>query len=567
MEPFFLFACAIVDMLAICRLIYARENGKDFPFKSTFFKHPLQQLKKTAISTILFLNINPNIGNAPNKENRMSAKKTLVLAIIALMLLNLSACAVLSAEPATPEATAPATQLDRANQNLTDADLLALTAQTQLLLLDLRGNTLTVPAVAQLQLALPNCEILWSIPLGSARFDSTSSALVLPADTTAEELANLKLFPALTSVDASAVDAYDALKSIQAALSSCDIFWSVDVLGQRYPSSTTSLDLKGANISDATALAAALSGFVRLESVDLSGQQLSAETIATLTGALPETQFLYSVDLFGTTVDANATEADISDIPVGSVEAVSEKVSLLPSLTKLVMCNCGLSDEQMEQLISAHPTVKFVWIVKVGGWELRTDIKAFSKGNRKTFDGGQFVKGRTNFESEDLAPLKYCTDLVALDLGHGSRITDLSVLQYLPKLRFLILAMNRITSIDDLKYCPELEYLEIFQNTIGDWSPLLSLPKLTHLNCSTNYGKDADGKRAYPDYTVLKQMTQLERVWIIRCGLSETQLSDLKSALPSAVINSSGTHSTSNGWRDNELYREMQGLFNLPLSD
>jgi hypothetical protein len=36
MEPFFLFACAIVDMLAICRLIYARENGKDFPYMSMF---------------------------------------------------------------------------------------------------------------------------------------------------------------------------------------------------------------------------------------------------------------------------------------------------------------------------------------------------------------------------------------------------------------------------------------------------------------------------------------------------------------------------------------------------
>ena len=232
------------------------------------------------------------------------------------------------------------------------------------------------------------------------------------------------------------------------------------------------------------------------------------------------------------------------------------------------MCNCGLSNEQMETLIAAHPNVKFVWLIKVGGWEMRTDVKAFSKGNRKTFDGGAYVgKGKTNFTSEDIAPLKYCTDLIALDLGHGSRITDLSVLQYLPKLRFLIVAMNQITSIEDLKYCPDLEYLEIFQNFIGDWSPLLSLTKLTHLNCSTNYGKDADGKRTFPDYTILKQMPQLQRIWIIRSGLDETQLADLRAALPNAVINNVGTHSTSDGWRDNDLYREMQGLFNLPISD
>jgi Leucine-rich repeat (LRR) protein len=497
----------------------------------------------------------------------MSPKKALALALIAAALVGLAGCSTLTGETPAPEATAVATTLDQSNQNLTDADLSALSIQTQLTTLDLRGNNLSVAAVEQLKAALPNCDIAWSIPLGSTRFDSTSVSLALPADTKAEELTNLKLFPALTSVDATAINAYDALKAIQLELTNCKINWNVDVLGQSYPADTASLDLKSATISDAAALAAALSGFIKLESVDLTGQQLSAETIATLTSALSETQFLYSVDLFGKTVDAGATEADISDIDVGSVEAVSQKVALLPNLTKLVMCNCGLSDEQMEQLMAAHPTVKFVWIVKVGGWELRTNIKAFSKGNRKTFEGGEYVKGKTNFTSEDIAPLKYCTDLIALDLGHGSRIDDLSVLQYLPKLRFLILAMNRLTSIEDLKYCPDLEYLEIFQNTIGDWSPLLSLKKLTHLNCSTNYGKDEDGKRTYPDYTVLKQMPQLQRVWVIRCGLSDAQYEDLSAALPNAVINSSGTHSTSNGWRDNDLYREMQGLFNLPISD
>jgi len=109
--------------------------------------------------------------------------------------------------------------------------------------------------------------------------------------------------------------------------------------------------------------------------------------------------------------------------------------------------------------------------------------------------------------------------------------------------------------------------VEIFQNFIGDWSPLTSLKKLTHLNCSTNYGKDADGNRTFPDYTVLKQMTQLQRLWVIRSGLTEEQLIDLRTALPNTVINTIGSHSTSDGWRDNDLYVEMQGLFNLPISD
>ncbi len=498
----------------------------------------------------------------------MFQRKTRAIALICFALLFLVGCSALQEVAAQPSPTVPVTQLDQSSQNLTDADLAALYTQTQLVSLDLRGNELSPDAVAALMAALPNCAVTWSIPLGTARFDSTSTTLVLPADVAAEELARLSLFPALTTVDATAVSDSAALKAIAAELPALAIKWNIDVLGQSYPSDTTALDLKSASITDAGALAEALLAFPKLETVDLTGQTLTPEAMTALTTALPQTQFLWSVDLFGTTVDSATTEADISNIVVESTDAVSQKIAFLPNLTQLVMCNCGLSDEQMETLIAAHPSVKFVWLIKVGGWEMRTDVKAFSKGNRKTFEGGEYVgDGKTNFTSEDLAPLKYCTDLIALDLGHGSRITDLSILQYLPKLRFLILAMNRITSIEELKYCPELEYVEIFQNYISDWSPLTSLKKLTHLNCSTNYGKDEDGNRTYPDYTVLKQMTQLQRLWVIRSGLTEEQLIDLRAALPNTVINTSGSHSTSEGWRDNDLYVEMQGLFNLPISE
>jgi len=527
------------------------------------------KIEKIVVFGYTFDESKPIPGGFAGKENAMLPKKVLTAALICLVLVFAAGCSILSPEAAaTPAPTAPVTELDQSNQNLTDADLTALYAQTQLISLDLRGNALSVEAVQALQSALPNCDILWSISLGSASFDSNSTELVLPADVAADELSRLSLFPALTSVDASAVSDSAALKAISTELPNLSINWNIDVLGQSYPSTTTALDLKSATITDAAALTNALLAFPRLESVDLTGQTLTPEIMTSLTTALPETQFIWSIDLFGVKVDSTATEADISEIPVESVEAVSQKVALLPNLTKLVMCNCGLSDEQMEQLIAAHPTVKFVWLIRVGGWEMRTDVKAFSKGNRKTFEGGEYLgKGKTNFTSEDLEPLKYCTDLIALDLGHGSRITDLSVLQYLPKLRFLILAMNRITDITPLQNCPELEYVEIFQNYIGDWSPLLSLKKLTHLNCSTNYGKGADGERTYPDYTVLKQMTQLQRLWIIRSGIGDSALADLRAALPNAVINTIGGHSTDNGWRDNDLYREMQDLFNLPYSD
>ena len=496
----------------------------------------------------------------------MFRNKTLIAVAVILLLLFSLGCAGQSAVPA-PEQTSAPTQLDKSNASLTDADLSVLYTQTSLTNLDLRGNELSPDAVAALQAALPDCAILWSVPLGADHFDSDSTELVLPADTTADELSRLSLFPALTQVDASAMTDASGISAIAAELPNVTFLWNIDVLGTSYPSTTTELDLTKAEFTDVTALASSLSAFPALAKVDLSGKTLSDADMDTLTKALPKTQFVWSVDLYGVPVASDATEADISGKTVDDVATLQQKLAYLPNLTKLVMCNCGPSNEDMDKLIAAYPNIKFVWIVKVGGWEIRTDIKAFSKGNRKTFEGGEFVGGKTNFTDADIQPLKYCTDLIALDLGHGSRITDLSILQYMPKLRFLIVAMNKITNIEDLKYCPDLEYLEIFQNFISDWSPLLSLTKLTHLNCSTNYSKGENGEKTYPDYTLLKQMKQLQRIWIIRCNLGEEQMADLQAALPNAVINNIGGHSTDNGWRDNDLYKEMQGLFNLPISE
>ncbi len=496
----------------------------------------------------------------------MTYKKALSAVLLLALMFAFGCTGQSPAEPAAPEGT-DITALDRSSAGLTDADLAALYAETELIYLDLRGNELSPEAVGALTAALPNCVILWSVPLGSARFDSGSEEIVLPPDTDAAELERLKLFPNLTRVDATALSDAAAIMAASAELPDVEFLWNVEVLGQSYPSTTAELDLRGAAIGDIDVLAESLSAFLNLKTVDLTGQTLRDEEMLALTQAQPETLFIWDVDLFGVSVSSKEMEADISDMPVDDLDALQRKLMLLPSLTQLVMCNCGPSDEEMAALAAAVPDVKFVWMIRVGGWEMRTDVKAFSKGNRTTFDGGEFVGGVTNFSSEDLEPLKYCTDLVALDVGHGSRITDLSVLQYLPKLRFLIVAMNRIESIEDLKYCPELEYLEIFQNYISDWSPLLSLPKLTHLNCSTNYGRTDDGDKQYPDYTVLMQMTQLQRLWVIHDNLSKAQMEELRAALPNAVINNIGTHSTSNDWRDNDLYREMQELFNLPFSE
>ncbi len=475
--------------------------------------------------------------------------------------------------PAAPAAEVPRStavpapaSLDLSNSGLQDQDLADLKDQNHLLTLDLRGNSLSAAAVRDLQDALPSCSITWSIPIGSETYDSSSRSVSVSEDVPASELEALLLFPNLVSVDLTRCSDTAAVLSVAERLPDTAVAYSVRVLGSLYPSDTQSLDLSSTPIPDCSALAAELRQFPSLKEVNLSGQVLSEADRDLFISSCPGVFFLWQFELAGVPVSSDQTEINLSGKKISDPDLISRSVRHLPALTKLDLCNTGLTDEQMDSLVTEFPSVKFVWIIHVGGWQMRTDVKAFSKGNRRSFEGGKFLGGKTNFDDETIQPLKYCTDLVALDLGHGNRITDLSILQYFPKLRFLIVAMNDIEDLSPLSYCPELEYVETFQNDISDWTPFLSLPKLTHLNCSTNYGKDAAGNKVYPDYRILMQIPTLERLWILRCGLSESQLAELKAALPNCVICTKGSDSTDNGWRDNPKYREMQDLFNLPYS-
>ena len=98
--------------------------------------------------------------------------------------LALSSCAPKQSDAGSPAGTTDEqvqTTLDLRDKGLTDvSDLLE---QTQLTSLDLRGNEITPADFDALKAALPNCEILWSVPLNGARYDSDSAALKLDAAT------------------------------------------------------------------------------------------------------------------------------------------------------------------------------------------------------------------------------------------------------------------------------------------------------------------------------------------------------------------------------------------------
>ena len=379
--------------------------------------------------------------------------------------------------------------------------------------LDLRAVEADAALVDRLSAALPDCTILWNVPLCGERFDSSATELTLPTGCSDADLSALRSFPSLKKVDATLCFVNEAFAAAAQAYPNISFLWNVtvgdvaiqstdpsvvlpggteltpeqfgaylfglpalaqidlnetgwtaeqvaalqsaypdktflngiDLFGQQIPAAAESIDLSTTANLDVAALPELLAPFSALKSVNLQGHTLTLEQLGALKSALPNVAFTCSIELFGQTVSTDATRLELNGYPLTSPEEVEAALQYLPNLTYADLCDSGLTNEQMEQLMAAFPNVKFVWMIQVGAWEMRTDITAFSKGNRKTFPnnmGGFVDEEKTNLHDEDIVPLKYCTDLVFLDLGHGNRITDLTPLSGLTKLRALIVSMN-----------------------------------------------------------------------------------------------------------------------------
>lgn len=315
------------------------------------------------------------------------------------------------------------------------------------------------------------------------------------------------------------------------------------VAGKEYREDITELDLSGSPVAEN--LADLLKFFPLLESVNLHGTGMRREQLLELKTAYPDIVLRAEVELAGETFSTEAEELDLNSKIISDYDQFCETIALFNHLSKVEMCDCGLSNEQLGALRAAYPDTKFVWRIYLGVWSLRTDAVAFS-----VLISNFPYKPMT---SEDIEVLKYCTDLQALDLGHQA-ITDLSVIgEYLTDLRILILADNRITDLSPLSNLPHLHYLEIFINRVKDLTPLAQCRELVDLNICWNTGLS--------DITPLLDLPALERLWMTHVAVSQADAGLLRETYPDAEIVNTGEGSTDQGWRTHDRYFAMIDMF------
>lgn len=331
-------------------------------------------------------------------------------------------------------------------------------------------------ALLSLQERRPECQVLYQVPVGPERCSSTATELTV-SDADAAELAQaLPLLPQLKTLNLEgALPEPEELLRLQESFTSVDVNFTMDVCGQTIASDVQSMDFTGIPVAQQE-LARILPLFPSVTEVNLTGTNLTDAELKALAGQFPDIFFLCTMDFAGKPYSTDTTEMDISKCAV-SVEEVEALLPFFPCLKKLDMSHCGIDDETMDALNRRHPEVSIVWTMKIGLVTVRTDDTIF-------FPAG--VSEYNMPDNEELQKLRYCTEMVAIDIGH-TNATECDWVANMPHLKYLILADTLITDLTPLSNLKELIYLEIFAMDLDDYSPLLGCTALQDLNISSTF--------------------------------------------------------------------------------
>ena len=408
------------------------------------------------------------------------------------------------------------------------------------------------PVRAEIFGPTPTPKTYWAEVQGRSYYTGDRSLTLSPPADAGVLIGELEPFGDLETVTftGGAVD-WDVQDALRSARSDVAFRCDTEILGRVWPWDTTTLSLAGCPLSpeDLGELRSGLEKLGCVTAVDLTGCGLDAEDLRTFAGTLGGIDTAFTVALYGKEFSSLDEEIDLSGIRVRDGAAgLEDALPMFPRLKKVVMCGCGLGNEEMDELNNRYEDIRFVWSVHFSIWTVRTDATNFICN--RTYNQAPLY-------SWQCRELRWCTDLIALDLGHKD-ITDLDFLYYLPHLQYLILAEDPVRDLTPVGSLKELKWLEIFWTKAEDLSPLVNCTALRDLNISYVYA-GADNA-----FNALSQMTWLERLWCCGSNMRGGRIEKLREALPDCeIFYEKYGESTGGTWRYHPHYYEMRDAFEM----
>lgn len=403
--------------------------------------------------------------------------------------------------------------------------------------LDLRDTGISAQDYDTLHQALPECNILWSVPFQGGYLDSTTQSVTV-STLSPEDVEALSYLSALTYVDGTGCTDVEALYTLAQLHPNCQVDYTLTVQGVTCALDSLELTLPTVNSEDMVLIHQHIPA---LETLTLTQLQNEPEALLTLMEEYTDITFVWDTEILGVTVNSQADFLDFSDIIVDDPEALESLITRLPNLTQVDMCRCGISNEDMDAMNRRYENIKFVWEVKLENVGYRTDITYLMPQQE-----GLWLTDANSYL------LKYFTELECLDLGHHP-VGDCDYVAYMPNMKYLLLADTNISSIEPLRGLENLVYLEIFLTNVTDYEPLLTLKNLEVLNLCYTAG----------DPEVIAQLTWVEYIrWIGYANLE--QKATLPARMPDTLIELGVNKSSTGGmWRETQQYFDMRDLLGM----
>lgn len=401
----------------------------------------------------------------------------------------------------------------------------------------------------------PKVKVTYTVTLGGEAYDGDSAKIDV-SSIASGEIEQLQYFRNLTTVVAHGGKGQD-FSELRQYCRNREITFSVSLGGTEVPADETAVTVEGITDDDLEVLGC----LENLKKLHLVAPTASAESILALPDGYPQAEVSWEVTICGETFTSTDTpeEIDLSDAEITSLEAVETAMAYLPDAQKLILGVCGVdnpdwgnsksklaaSEIKNEDLAAYRDRVredyKVVWTVRLGpSIALRTDADNFMPNH---FGVGQLPDSYAY-------NLRYCEDMVCLDVGHMT-LTDISFVEYMPNLKYLILAWTEVQYIEPIRTCKNLIWLELDNSCIRDYSPLVDCTALEDLNIG----------RTYCDITPILEMTWLKNLYMIfGNGGYAWQASQ---ALPNTHVVATGDATVGGGWRRLPNYYDMRDCLGM----
>ena len=422
---------------------------------------------------------------------------------------------------------------------LTDDEIESLQYLPSLGLLDV-GNWEDYPRILAVQKQYPGITVRYRVQVAGEWWDSDVVSLLLEDADAAELAEKLVWFSRLESVLLTGrVPEQAELQQLQQQYPDIFFLWKMDALGMTLETDMTELDLSGITLDSIEELRRLLPYFPKLEKVTLDSSGLSQQELIALAKEYPDVFFLFDLTFGDYTLRTDAEEIDISNTLLTDTVQVEEILPCFPYLQKVVMCECGIESEEMDALNRKYDNIRFVWSVRLARMLFRTDAVHFTPN-----------RWGLSCDDENIYDLRYCTDMVCVDIGHQMKVTNCEWVKFMPELKYLVLAETSISDLTPLENHENLLFLELFLSKVTDYSPLTTCKTLEDLNLCYTKG----------DPEPIGEMTWLKRLWWAGYWWGRTYLAD---KLPDTYTEYFSLSSTGRGWREGQHYYDMRDFIGM----